>query len=354
MWSDRRLTELFGIDHPIVQAPMAGADSPALAAAVSGAGGLGSLGCAFLSLRQIEQAVADIRSRTGRPFNLNFFCHTAPRADTTREAAWLERLAPFYEEMSIDPPKSLIAPPPFDEERCALVERLRPAVVSFHFGLPEAEFLDRVRKTGASILSSATTPEEARWLAARGVDAIVAQGAEAGGHRGVFLRDWRSGSGMIGLFSLLPQIVDAVDVPVIAAGGIADGRGLAAAITLGASGGQIGTAFLFTPEAGISDAHRKALLSDRSAETLVTNVMSGRPARGLPNRMTRELGALANDLPDFPLPNAAVAPLRTAKRGAPAQFNALWAGQSVASCREMPASQLIASLAAETWDRLCD
>ena len=252
MWPDTRLLDRLGIALPIVQAPMAGADSPALAAAVSEAGGLGSLAGALRTPEGLAAAVAEVRARTGRPFNLNFFAHAEPAPDPGRARAWLDRLAPYYAELGLDPPATLAGGrAPFDAGFCTLVEALRPAVVSFHFGLPEAALMARVKATGAAVLASATTPEEAVWLVARGVDAVIAQGSEAGGHRGTFAEDWRGGGGMIGTLALVPQVVDAVAVPVIAAGGIADGRGIAAALALGAAGVQIGTAYLFTPEAAI-------------------------------------------------------------------------------------------------------
>ena len=249
MWHDRRLIELFGIEHPLVQAPMAGAMDGALAAEVSAAGGLGSLPCAMLNAEKIREEVEKIHRRTQRPFNLNFFCHTPPTLNNAREAAWRDRLAPYYREYGLDPaapvPASLRMP--FDAALCALLEELRPRVASFHFGLPAPELVERVRRAGCAVMSSATTVAEARWLEGRGADAIVAQGIEAGGHRGMFLSE--DIAGQVGTFALVPQIADAVKVPVIAAGGISDARGIVAALALGAAGAQIGTAYLFCPEA---------------------------------------------------------------------------------------------------------
>jgi nitronate monooxygenase len=349
MWPDTRLIDLLDLELPIVQAPMAGADSPQLAAAVSAAGGLGSIGCATLAPADVEDWAARIRTITNRPFNLNFFCHDTPSRDAARERAWIDRLAPYYAEFGISPPGELEGGrAPFDESLCTLVEQLRPPVVSFHFGLPDDALLARVKAAGCKVLCSATTPEEACLLADRGVDAVIAQGAEAGGHRGVFAEDWRSGSGMIGTLSLVPQIVDAVDVPVIAAGGIADGRTVAACMALGASAVQIGTAYLFTPEAGIGSAHRAALAAGRAADTRITNVMTGRPARGLVNRLVRETGPVASDAPDFPLAAPVVAPLRKlAETRDDTGFTPLWAGQSVAMGRVMPAAELTRLLADE-------
>lgn len=349
MWPDTRLIDLLGLEFPIVQAPMAGADSAELAAAVSTAGGLGSIGCALLSPDGIEAAARDIRARSNRPFNLNFFCHTEPLPDPKRAEVWLNRLAPYYAELGVEPPSELLGGrAPFDDTLCSLVETLRPSVVSFHFGLPEDSLLDRVKAAGCRILCSATTPEEAVWLAEKGVHAIVAQGAEAGGHRGVFAEDWRTGSGMIGTLSLVPQIVDAVDVPVIAAGGISDGRAITACLALGAAGVQIGTAYLFTPEAGIGEAHRRGLAIGRATDSHVTNVITGRPARGLMNRLMRELGPIAEDAPEFPLASPASAPLRKAAEGkGSTDFSPLWAGQSVAMGRPMAAAELTRLMAEE-------
>ena len=267
MWPNRKLIELLGIEVPIIQAPMAGASGSAMAAAVSVAGGLGSLPCAMLSADKIRAELGAIRQHTTYPVNLNFFCHTLLRPDPKQEAAWQARLAVYYEELALDmslrPPAAVRAP--FDEARCEVIEELNPEVVSFHFGLPEPSLLSRVKAAKCLVMSSATTVAEARWLEAHGCDVIIAQGYEAGGHRGMFLTD--DPLSQVGTLALVPQVVDAVSVPVIAAGGIADGRGIAAAFALGASGVQLGTAYLFTPEALISTLHRSALhaASDESA-----------------------------------------------------------------------------------------
>lgn len=354
MLPDRGLLDLLDIELPIIQAPMAGSDSAALAGAVSAAGGLGSIGCASRTLDDIDATVRDIRRQTNRPFNLNFFCHDAPRDNPMREAEWLERLTPYYAELGIAPPERLTAGrAPFDETLCELIEETRPPVVSFHFGLPPDALFHRVKAAGCRVLCSATTPEEAVWLAEQGVDAIIAQGAEAGGHRGVFAEDWRTGSGMIGTLSLVPQVVDAVAMPVIATGGIADGRGIAACFALGAGGVQIGTAFLFTPESAISDAYRRALSTGRASDTRATNIITGRPARGLRNRLMREVGLIAEEAPDFPLAATASAPLRAAAEAKGSdEFTSLWAGQSVELGRAMPAGELTRLLAAEADDVL--
>ncbi len=351
-WPTGRLLDLFEIDVPIVQAPMAGAQGAELAAAVAGAGGLGSLPCAMLTPDSARAEIERIRSATNRGFGLNFFVHRNPEPNAAAHARWIARLAPFYAEFGLKPPaSSAAARAPFDEAFCALVEEERPKVVSFHFGLPAENLLSRVRATGAKIVSSATTVREARWLEDTGVDAIVAQGAEAGGHRGMFLTD--DIAAQVGTFALVPQIVDAVSVPVIAAGGIADGRGIAAAFALGASGVQIGTAYLRTPESRISNLHREALNSAREDDSVLTNVFTGRPARGIKNRLVREVGPMSTDAPAFPTAVGAVMPLRTkAEASGSPDFTPLWTGQAGPLARELPAAQLTAALADEALDRL--
>ncbi|QDZ03006.1 DUF561 domain-containing protein [Nitratireductor mangrovi] len=341
MWPDRRILDLFSIERPILQAPMAGSSGSELAIAVCEAGGLGSLPCAMLGAGQIRNEIGIIRQRTNRPVNLNFFCHTPPEADPARESAWRRRLAGYYEEFGIDPGTIPSGPGrnPFSEESCALVEELRPEVVSFHFGLPEAELLVRVKAAGARVIASATTVAEAVLLEQRGCDAIIAQGAEAGGHRGIFLND--DISTQPGTMALVPQMVDAVSVPVIAAGGIADGRGMAAAFMLGAAAVQIGTAYLQTPEALTGAGHRAALAEARDDRTVLTNVFTGRPARGLLNRIVLEVGPMSADAPAFPLAVAAVAPLRSKGEAAgTSDFSPLWAGQAAALGRAIPAGDL--------------
>jgi nitronate monooxygenase len=349
MWPDRRILDLFGIELPIVQAPMAGAGLADLAIAVTKAGALGSLPCALLSPDQLRIQFGVIRQTTSRPVNVNFFCHRSPQPDAARETQWRRRLEPYYRELDIDPnsPVPTSNRSPFDEQFCALVEELRPEVVSFHFGLPDRALLDRVMATGAKIISSATTVDEARWLEGAGCHAIIAQGVEAGGHRGMFLTD--DLATQVGTFSLVPQVVDAVRLPVIAAGGIADARGIAAALMLGASAVQIGTAYLFCPEATIVEPHRRALATAAARETALTNIFTGRPARGIVNRIMREVGPIAAEAPAFPLAGGAVAPLRsvTEPQGS-GDFMSLWSGQSAGLCREMPATELTLHLARET------
>ena len=342
------LQDRFGIELPIIQAPMAGAQGSALAIAVSKAGGLGSLPCALLSLEGMRQEIAAIRAGTDRPFNVNFFCHTPPAADAAREAAWRALLAPYYDELGIASATVGGGPAraPFSPEAAEVLSEFRPPVVSFHFGLPSADLLDRVRSWGAKILSSATTVEEARWLEARGVDAIIAQGLEAGGHRGHFLTD--DLTVQAGTFALLPQVVREVRVPVIAAGGIADARGVAAALKLGAAAVQIGTAYLLCPESTISEVYRAALKSAAVRHTALTNLFSGRPARGIVNRLMRDLGPLSPAAPAFPLASAALASLRAkAESQGSGDFSPLWSGQNATGCKEVPAGHLTRELAAQ-------
>ena len=339
------IADLFDIELPIIQAPMAGVQGSALAIAVSSAGGLGSWPAAMLTADGLRGEIAAIRARTERPFNVNFFCHAAPVVDAQRDAAWRDTLAPYYDELGLDRDAKPAGPArePFNDAFAAAVEELRPPVVSFHFGLPEERLLERVRRTGAKILSSATTVDEARFLAERGVDAMIAQGVEAGGHRGMFLTD--DVTTQLGTFALLAQIVDAVRIPVIAAGGIADARGVAAAFALGAAGVQIGTAYLLCAEATTSAVHRAALQSDQARHTALTNVITGRPARGIVNRLMRELGPMRPDVPQFPLATNAVTPLRAAAeaRGS-GDFSPLWAGQNASQCRVVSAVELTREL----------
>ena len=340
------LQQLFGIELPIVQAPMAGVQLGALTVAVSNAGGLGSLPCAMLGAEALAKELAEIRARTAKPFNVNFFCHAPPAASAARESAWRAALRPYYEEFGLDPEHVPTGPgrAPFSAEIADALEHVKPVVVSFHFGLPSPELLARVRSWGSKIVSSATTVAEARWLEDLGVDAIIAQGVEAGGHRGMFLGD--DLTTQVGTFALLPQVVRAVKTPVIAAGGIADADGVAAALALGAAGVQVGTAYLLCPEATTSAVHRNALASDAAAHTALTNLFTGRPARGIVNRVMRELGPMSSAAPEFPLATAAIAPLRArAEAAGNGDFSPLWAGQNVSGCKPIPAAQLTRELA---------
>jgi nitronate monooxygenase len=357
MWSERRLVELFEIEHPIVLAPMAGLGTVDLAAAVSNAGGLGSIGCAIMAPELIAKTVAELRRLTTKPINLNFFCHDPARPDAARERAWHEKLSCYYRELGIAPatstPRFDLAP--FGDTACAVVEDVRPEAVSFHFGLPEPRLVDRVKAAGCKVISSATTVDEACWLETHGADAIVAQGYEAGGHRGIFLDSdrKRATASQVGTFALVPQIADAVSVPVIAAGGIGDGRGIAAAFVLGAAGAQVGTAFLLCAEAATPPLHREALRNARLNQTIVTNVFSGRPARAFVNRLAAEVGPWADAVPDFPLPMSELPPLRAAaEQKGSTDFMPLWSGQAAALAREMPARMLMEILVREAAERL--
>ena len=348
MWQDRRLLDLFGIEHPIVLAPMAGVMDTDLAVAVADGGGLASLPMAMLDEAKLRAQVETFRAATARPLNLNFFTHTPPVPNNAREHAWRESLKPYYAEYGIDPaaPVPSSERKPFNDAFCAAVEELKPEVVSFHFGLPDKALLDRVKVAGCVVMSSATTVEEARWLEAHGCDVVIAQGAEAGGHRGMFLTD--SLASQPGTMALVPQVVDAVKLPVIAAGGIGDARGIVAALALGAAAVQIGTAFLLAPESKVLPPHRAALQAARDDGTVVTNVMTGRPARGFVNRVMRERGPISDIAPAFPLAGGALAPLHAkAQAQGSGDFSAMWAGQAAALGREIPARELVVRLAEE-------
>jgi nitronate monooxygenase len=340
------LQQVLGIELPIVQAPMAGVQGSALAIAVSNAGGLGSLPCAMLTPDTMRKELEAIRAHTTTPYNVNFFCHTPPVADAQREAVWRQTLAPYYSEFGIDPATIPAGPgrAPFDAQLADVLSEFKPPVVSFHFGLPAKDLLARVRAWGAKVLASATTVDEARWLEAQGVDVIIAQGEEAGGHRGIFLS--QALTTQVGTLALVPQVVRAVKVPVIAAGGVADARSVAAAMALGAAGVQVGTAYLLCPEATTTAVHRAALKSDAARHTALTNLFTGRPARGIVNRVIRELGPINPAAPAFPLATSAIAPLRAkAEQAGSGDFSPLWCGQNATGCRGIPAAQLTRELA---------
>lgn len=340
------LQQLLGIDIPLIQAPMAGLQASRMAIAVSNAGALGSLPCAMLDAAAMRRELEALQAQTRRPYNVNFFCHAQPVADDGREARWREALAPYYAEYGIDAAAIPAGPgrAAFNREAAELLSAFRPPVVSFHFGLPSADLMQHLRGWGAKILCSATTEAEAIDLETRGVDAIIAQGVEAGGHRGMYLTG--DVATQIGTIALLPQIARAVRVPVIAAGGIADERGIAAAMALGAAGVQIGTAYLLCPEATTSAVHRAALTSEAARTTALTNLFTGRPARGIVNRIMRELGPISSTAPAFPLAVAALAPLRAqAESRGSGDFTPLWAGQNTSGCRAIPAADLTRELA---------
>ena len=347
MWPRTDLLDLLGIAHPIIQAPMAGSTNPALASAVSNAGGLGSLGCARHDADALRADSEAIRLSSNKPFNLNFFVHTPPIENASATAAMQARLAPYFDELDagVAPdPYPLFTP--FDDSILEALLTLRPPVVSFHYGLPDPAAMTALKEAGVTILCSATTVAEARELEARGVDAVIAQGFEAGGHRGTIRPPFEIGS--VGTMVLVPQVADAVTVPVIAAGGIADGRGIAAAFALGASGVQIGTAFLSCPESGADSVYRAALLEGTDDATQVTRVISGRPARALRNRYVREMADQEEAALDFPLQYSLTTPLAAASRErGSGEFAAMWAGQAVSLNRVLPAADLVETLVRE-------
>jgi nitronate monooxygenase len=347
-WPDRRLLDLLHIEIPIIQAPMAGSDSVALARSVSSSGGLGSLGCALLSLDRVRESVRAIRDGMSHPINLNFFCYTMEAPDVAAEERWKRFLKPHYDKLGLDmeTAAAMSLRMPFDAEACSVVEEIKPEVVSFHFGLPDPTLVDRVKRQGIKVLSSATSVREAKWLEARGCDAIIAQGVEAGGHRGMFLET--NIATQVGLFALLPQVVDAVSVPVIAAGGIADARGVVAAFALGASGVQMGTAYLHSPEANISPLYRQTLEHVAENGTALTNLFTGRPARGILNRYVEQSGPMSDAAPAFPHAATLVAPLRAAsEKAGSADYLQMWAGQAARLAKSMPADQFTRKIAAD-------
>ncbi len=347
-WPNRRLLDLLKIEIPVIQAPMAGADSVELARSVSSTGALGSLACALLSPDAVRESARAIREGLNRPLNLNFFCHTMMAPDDDARDRWKRFLRSHYERLGLDIDAVAESPLrlPFNEEMCELLEEIRPEVVSFHFGLPTHDLVKRLKAKGTKILSSATSVSEARWLEDRGCDAVIVQGFEAGGHRAMFLE--KNVESQAGLFALLPQVVDAVSIPVIAAGGIGDARGIVASFALGASGVQLGTAYLFCPEARVSPLHRRALGQATDSSTAVTNLFSGRPARGILNRYLTEAGVMSEEALAFPYAATLVAPLRAASEKAGSlDYMQLWAGQAAALVKAMPADQFTRKLAAD-------
>lgn len=343
--SRKPLLQRLGLDVPILLAPMAGSGDATLAIAVAQAGGLGAIPCATLSPAQIEAEVARFRAALDAPLNLNFFAHRSRVPDAAEVQAWREVLQPLHAELGLDVPDTASAGrQPFDADAATLVEALRPQVVSFHFGLPEAPLLDRVRATGALVFSTATTVAEARWLAAHGVDAVIAQGWEAGGHRGMFLDT--DIDAQVGTLALVPQIVDAVEVPVIAAGGIADGRGVAAALMLGADAAQLGTAFLRSPQVKLAAAYRRALEQAHDDATRLTNLFTGRPARGLRNTLMDRLGPMSSAALPFPYAGSLLTALRERSvREGDSDFINLWAGQAAALARDDDAGAITRNIA---------
>lgn len=343
-----RAKDLFGIELPIIQAPMAGVQGSALAIAVSNAGGLGSLPCAMLTPELLRTELVQIQASTTKPFNVNFFCHTPPVVDEAKQQAWLQVLAPYYAEFGIDITQvpTGAGRTPFEQTAADILQQFRPPVVSFHFGLPSQALLAQLRAWGAKIIASATTVEEAIWLEKQGVDAIIAQGLEAGGHRGMFLTE--DLTTQLGSLALVPQVVKAVNIPVIAAGGIADAKGVQAVLALGAIAAQIGTAYLLCPEATTNTLHRQALSSTTIQHTALTNLFTGRPARGIMNRLMRELGPINLQVPEFPLATNPLLPLRTrAEFLWLSDFSPLWAGQNTQGCKAIGAAELTIELASQ-------
>jgi len=343
-----KIEEFLGTELPIIQSPMAGVQDSALTVAVSSAGGLGSLPGAMLGIELLQAELAEIKSQTDKPVNLNFFCHALPVVDADRESKWLSALQPYFDEYGINTADIAARPPraPFSHEVADAIEEFSPAIVSFHFGLPAADLLARVQSWGATVLASATTVKEAQWLESHGADGIIAQGLEAGGHRGMFLSDELTTQ--VGTFSLLPQILQTVDVPVIAAGGIANAAGVKAALSLGAIAAQVGTAYLLCSETKTSQIHRAAIKSEGAQHTALTNLFSGRPARSIVNRVIREMGPISNDTPAFPLAAAAIAAIRKqAEGGGSGDFTPLWCGQNASGCKEISAADLTRELVAD-------
>ena len=336
-----RICDWLGIDYPIIQAPMAGVQDSALAIAVSKAGGLGSLPCAMLSVDDIAHQVSLIKVATTKSYNLNFFCHKTAEYDPKKHQQWRALLKPYFDEFSgqYDETVKAASRMPFSHDVADAIEGFAPPVISFHFGLPAPDLLARIKRWGTKVLSSATTLEEAIWLEENGADGIIAQGLEAGGHRGMFLS--KDVSTQVGLFSLLPQIVDRVDIPVIAAGGICDARSINGALSLGAGAVQIGTSYLLCDEAKTSALHRAALKSQKANHTALTNVFTGRPARGIANRVMKDLGYMNSNVPEFPHASMEMAQLKAlAEKHGSDDFSSLWSGQNVSGCKEISAFEL--------------
>lgn len=349
MVPDTRLLRALGVRIPIIQAPMAGISTPALVAAVSNAGALGSLGVGASTAQQAREQIVATRALTSKPFNVNVFCHQPAHSDPLREAVWLAHLQPLFAEFGAEPPaalKEIYRSFADDEALLQVLIEERPAVVSFHFGLPPTEWIDALHHAGIVLLGCATTPHEAMLIEQAGLDAIVAQGAEAGGHRGIFDPGQDA---MIGTLALVRLIAKQSTLPVIAAGGIMDGQGIASALLLGASAVQMGTAFVLSAESGADAAYRHALTSQRAHQTRVTAAISGRPARGLINRMHTDVGSPdAPALPDYPIAYDAAKALNAAARArGNTDFAVQWAGQGAPMARALPAAELVATLARE-------
>ncbi|MGF1728698.1 NAD(P)H-dependent flavin oxidoreductase [Photobacterium kasasachensis] len=342
---NKHLVDILGTELPLIQAPMAGVQDSALTIAVSEAGGLGSLPCGMLGIDDIINEITEIKRATSKPYNLNFFCHSLPEYDINRQSQWQTLLKPYFSELGMNCQSSPQGATrvPFSHNIADVIEPFQPEIISFHFGLPDDDLLERVKGWGSRIISSATTVQEAQWLESRGVDGIIAQGFEAGGHRGMFLTD--DLSTQVGTFALVSQIANTVRVPVIAAGGIADNKGVQAALTLGATAVQVGTAYLLCDEAKTSQLHRTALKNSQVRPTAVTNLFTGRPARGIVNRVMKELGAMNTTAPAFPYASIEMAQLRKLAEGRRIDdFSPLWSGQNTTGCKEISASELTRQL----------
>jgi nitronate monooxygenase len=349
------LLRKLGIDLPIIQAPMAGVSTPEMAAAVSNAGGLGSVGVGSVGAEATRQTIAAVRSRTARPFNVNVFCNRPAAANAAREAAWLARLAPEFARYGAQPPtrlteiyQSFLT----DDAKLAVLVAERPAVVSFHFGLPARARVEALRAAGIVLLATATSLDEGRAVAAAGIDAVVAQGYEAGGHRGVFDPD--APDERLGTMALTRLFARSLGVPVIAAGGIMDGAGVAAALALGAAAAQLGTAFVACPESSADAGYRAALLGAPAEHTVMTRAISGRPARCLANRFTAlGAGVEPGAVPEYPVAyDAGKALHAAAKASGEFGFGAQWAGQGAPLARALPAAELVARLRGEMDEAL--
>ncbi len=348
-----RLTELLDIDVPIIQAPMAGVSTPELAVAVANAGGLGSLAVGTMTAAQAESALAKLKTLTNRPINVNVFTHETPKRDAALEAAWLDTLRPYFTEFGADPPASLseiYTSFNDDPDMLDLLVRQRPAAVSFHFGLPTPDAMDALKGAGILTFCSATTVEEALQIEAAGIDIVVAQGYEAGGHRGTFSADHDAA---IGTFALVPQVRAAVGIPVVAAGGIGTGAGIAAAFALGADGVQIGTAFISSPESAAGQSHHDLLVGKPGRATEITGILSGRPARGIVNRLMADMRGRESEAPAYPVAyDAGKALAGAAKAKGDNNFAALWGGQTAPLNRQIPAAELVAALVKEAAEAL--
>jgi len=339
-----------GIRHPIIQAPMAGVSTPRLAAAVSEAGGLGSISIGSGTVEQAERMISETRTLTRRPFNVNVFCHAPALRDEARESAWLAHLSPLFRELGAQPPSALeeiYRSFTTDEAALDLLLAARPAVVSFHFGLPDPAWIQAMREAGILTLATATNLHEAGKIESAGVDAIIAQGIEAGGHRGMFDPDLADDQ--LPTMELVRLLVGKTPLPVIAAGGIMDGRGIRAALGAGAAAAQLGTAFIACPESSASASYRETLLGRGAAETIFTSAISGRPARGFPNRLTRYCDSPRTPpIPAYPVAYDATKQLNAAAaRTGSNDFSVQWAGQGAAQARALPAAELIAALVEE-------